>query len=226
MAMHPANLALVGIDVFNLTAEQSAEAQHNLDNDQRILASIDEEIALAQAQLEKLKSQRSETQKAIMMASIPSESQASIILEGIEEQGALLEQLEKDICEALEAREEMERLVAEANDGLASTATFEDLCAERERHEIHLTHLKLERDQAQVHIEALQSMLSPIRRIPVEILSEIFVRCLSKEGFTRPSSGEAPLVLMMICRRWRDVAVSTSSSISTLIERCHWHLSP
>lgn len=171
--MHPANLTLVGIDTFNLTAAQSAEAQHNLDNGQRILASIGKEIALAEAQLEKLKSRRNESQKTLMLASIPSESQACIIQEGIEIQAARLEQLEKDISEAVKAREAMETLVAEHADD--RPATFEELCAERERHETHLTHLKVERDQIQLDIEALQNILSPICRIPVEILSEIVV---------------------------------------------------
>lgn len=123
----------------------------------------------------------------------------------------------------------MESLVTEHEHADDEPDTFEQLCIERERHEIHLTHLKAERDQAQFDIEALQNILSPIRRIPVEILSEIFVRCLSKDGLTRPSSGEAPLLLMMICRRWRDVAISTPklwSSLSILLtERCHPHLS-
>lgn len=65
------------------------------------------------------------------MASIPSDSQAFIIRNGIEEQRARSEQLEKDISEALKvkAQETMERLVAEraefSADGPASTTTFD-----------------------------------------------------------------------------------------------------
>ncbi|KAF9066952.1 hypothetical protein BDP27DRAFT_1174984, partial [Rhodocollybia butyracea] len=48
------------------------------------------------------------------------------------------------------------------------------------------------------------------RRLPVEILTEIFTHCLPSKHIP-PSSliMEAPLVLLSVCREWRTVALST-----------------
>ncbi|KAJ7194315.1 hypothetical protein GGX14DRAFT_378075, partial [Mycena pura] len=48
-----------------------------------------------------------------------------------------------------------------------------------------------------------------------EILAHIFVYCLP-HGRIRPSPRTAPLVLGQICRRWRDVALSTGRLWSSL----------
>ncbi|KAF9003940.1 hypothetical protein BDQ17DRAFT_1355163 [Cyathus striatus] len=55
---------------------------------------------------------------------------------------------------------------------------------------------------------ALRSLSSPIRRVPPEILSEIFLYCLPPVRFVRPSSREGPLLLTQVCGAWREVALS------------------
>ena len=60
----------------------------------------------------------------------------------------------------------------------------------------------------------IMSFLSPIQRLPNELLSEIFVHCLpdqQKMGATRGSfrSKEAPLLLGSVCSHWRAVSLST-----------------
>ncbi|KIK66577.1 hypothetical protein GYMLUDRAFT_37736 [Collybiopsis luxurians FD-317 M1] len=222
----PANLTLVGMDPF-LTEEQAAEIQQALLREQRIIDSLDAEIAQAQAALEKLKQRRSESQKAVSMNSIPSESQMLTIRQSIAEHGSRLEQLEKEILEAVQGREAVESLVAQEKDlrNGSSLSTLEHLNTELEQYHTHIAHLNLERDRVQADIEALQVTVSPIRRLPLEILSEIFVHCLPKKKFIRPSPHEPPLLLTQICRRWRDVAISTSklwsSILITVTERCH-----
>ncbi|KII87665.1 hypothetical protein PLICRDRAFT_141587, partial [Plicaturopsis crispa FD-325 SS-3] len=62
--------------------------------------------------------------------------------------------------------------------------------------------------------------LADIRRVPPEILSEIFLQSISpaeeQTSFMR-HSGRTPMILAQVCRRWRAVALSTSRLWSTII---------
>ncbi|KAJ6552744.1 hypothetical protein B0H19DRAFT_901178, partial [Mycena capillaripes] len=57
------------------------------------------------------------------------------------------------------------------------------------------------------------SILSPLRRTPPEVLSEIFSWTLPPAIYSRQRMGfsamDSPWVLTHICRRWRAVAIST-----------------
>ncbi|KAF7369876.1 F-box domain-containing protein [Mycena sanguinolenta] len=55
----------------------------------------------------------------------------------------------------------------------------------------------------------LNRILDPMARLPLEISSEIFIRCLPDSP--RPHSGEAPLLFLPICRLWADIAIVTPS---------------
>ncbi|KAG1856705.1 hypothetical protein DFJ58DRAFT_879334 [Suillus subalutaceus] len=54
-------------------------------------------------------------------------------------------------------------------------------------------------------------LVSPLWRLPTEILSQIFYHCLPQitepHQFQAPSKLTAPMLLTRICRRWREVAV-------------------
>ncbi|OAX32491.1 hypothetical protein K503DRAFT_776610 [Rhizopogon vinicolor AM-OR11-026] len=52
---------------------------------------------------------------------------------------------------------------------------------------------------------------SALWRLPVEVLSQIFVHCLPKTDCLRVSSMLAPMLLIRICRHWREVAVDMPS---------------
>lgn len=71
---------------------------------------------------------------------------------------------------------------------------------------------KLERRRAehQKLVAALQSLHSPIRRLPAECLAEIFYHVVRQTWKTprRRSINVAPLVLGLVCTTWRDVALS------------------
>ncbi|KAJ7735012.1 hypothetical protein B0H16DRAFT_1268479, partial [Mycena metata] len=58
------------------------------------------------------------------------------------------------------------------------------------------------------------AIISPLRRIPPEVLAEIFTRTLppsqSWSGRSGFSSNDTPWVLTHISRHWRAVAISTS----------------
>ncbi|KAF8176670.1 hypothetical protein K438DRAFT_1485893, partial [Mycena galopus ATCC 62051] len=57
-------------------------------------------------------------------------------------------------------------------------------------------------------IDAHRAVISPMRRVPHDVLVEICISCLpSHNALIDPA--EAPLILGRICRHWRSVAYST-----------------
>ncbi|KAF8215348.1 hypothetical protein K438DRAFT_1801101 [Mycena galopus ATCC 62051] len=61
----------------------------------------------------------------------------------------------------------------------------------------------------------LNGYLDPMARLPLEISSEIFTRCLPDSP--RPSnSDEAPMLFLNICHRWTNIAISTPSLWTTI----------
>ncbi|TDL18447.1 hypothetical protein BD410DRAFT_793357 [Rickenella mellea] len=54
---------------------------------------------------------------------------------------------------------------------------------------------------------------TPMQSIPPEILSRIFVECLSGICFPPPAKSEAPLLLGCVCSHWRRVALWTGVSL-------------
>ena len=75
-------------------------------------------------------------------------------------------------------------------------------------HDIHQQFLD-KHDQILASMRAHQGLVSCIRRLPPEILSEIFVRCLPSETYIRPGASTAPLLLVGVCSGWRKVALGT-----------------
>ena len=47
----------------------------------------------------------------------------------------------------------------------------------------------------------------PIHRLVLEVLQEIFVRCLPSES-SKPDTTQAPLLLCRICSSWRNIAIN------------------
>jgi len=74
-----------------------------------------------------------------------------------------------------------------------------------------LSYLFAQREKLQGFVNSHRALISPVRRLPPEVLSEIFVHCLQdKERNPTRSVGEAPLLLTLVCRRWREIALSTT----------------
>ncbi|KAJ7745761.1 hypothetical protein B0H16DRAFT_1462759 [Mycena metata] len=57
-------------------------------------------------------------------------------------------------------------------------------------------------------IQVIESLTFPILTLPVDVTTEIFLRCLPPPPKT-PRVSDAPLLLVRICRQWRDIAIST-----------------
>ena len=51
--------------------------------------------------------------------------------------------------------------------------------------------------------------LSPLERIPIELVQKIFLHCLPGDEYTRPDHRSAPLLLTQVCSSWRHVALTT-----------------
>ncbi|KAJ6512793.1 hypothetical protein C8R45DRAFT_890611 [Mycena sanguinolenta] len=81
--------------------------------------------------------------------------------------------------------------------------------AQIEEMEIALVQLKEQRELFKRPIDAHRVLLSPIRRIPHDVLVEIFLACLPSKHHALIDFAEAPLLLSRICRHWSSVAYNT-----------------
>ncbi|EAU81610.1 hypothetical protein CC1G_02626 [Coprinopsis cinerea okayama7 len=75
---------------------------------------------------------------------------------------------------------------------------------------------KQRRDDLSSRIEKYRYLLSPIRRLPPDVLITIFRHCLPEDHNGIMSLSEAPLVLPLVCRQWREVALNDPFLWSTL----------
>ncbi|KAJ3755998.1 hypothetical protein EV360DRAFT_72372 [Lentinula raphanica] len=99
-------------------------------------------------------------------------------------------------------RSELETLIFEAQQELT------DLDSDISRMRAVLDGLCARRSQVQEFVDVHRALMAPIRRIPAETLADIFGHCLSTERYPIRSLMEAPLLLTMVCRQWREVAIT------------------
>ncbi|KAJ7353570.1 hypothetical protein DFH08DRAFT_1077681 [Mycena albidolilacea] len=69
--------------------------------------------------------------------------------------------------------------------------------------------LAAQRDQIKAYIDSHKALISHPRRLPPDIVREIFVACLPSDRNAVMSAQEAPLLLCRICSAWRTIALST-----------------
>ncbi|KAL0568536.1 hypothetical protein V5O48_013443 [Marasmius crinis-equi] len=71
--------------------------------------------------------------------------------------------------------------------------------------------LQAELNEVQHFIDRHRSLLSPVRRVPADLLGEIFVQTLPSNTFNLAARTvkDAPLLLTTICHSWREVALKT-----------------
>ncbi|KAJ7505100.1 hypothetical protein B0H11DRAFT_1796641 [Mycena galericulata] len=76
-----------------------------------------------------------------------------------------------------------------------------------------LSELESQKSHRTQSVNALRGILSPIRRLPSELLAEIFLLCRNNSmrttGYSIMNFREAPMVLSHISSRWRTVAIGT-----------------
>ncbi|KAF7376922.1 hypothetical protein MSAN_00110000 [Mycena sanguinolenta] len=66
-----------------------------------------------------------------------------------------------------------------------------------------------QRDTLKEHVDAHEALISPARRLPQDIIQEIFLACIPTHRNAVMSTHEAPLLLGHICSGWRSIALST-----------------
>ncbi|KAJ7131065.1 hypothetical protein C8R44DRAFT_774345 [Mycena epipterygia] len=101
---------------------------------------------------------------------------------------------------------EMERirvhLIAHSQEVLRLDSIIQDLASQRDK----LVH----------YIDSHKALISPARRLPRDIVQEIFIACLPTHRNPAMSCSEAPLLLGRICSGWRTIALSTSALWASL----------
>ncbi|KAJ7933941.1 hypothetical protein B0H13DRAFT_2650413 [Mycena leptocephala] len=86
-----------------------------------------------------------------------------------------------------------------------------------------------ERDTLSVYVDAHQALTSPIRRLPLDVIEEIFVACIPMHRNCVMSADEAPVILGRICSSWRTISLSTPrlwSSLHIVEPTCPYSSSP
>ncbi|KAK7043193.1 hypothetical protein VNI00_008547 [Paramarasmius palmivorus] len=86
--------------------------------------------------------------------------------------------------------------------------------------EDEIARLRAEQVELQTFINEHLTLVSPIRKVPIDVLREIFLQRMPENGFPACCALEAPLLFTGICRLWREVAISTP----TLWNRIYIHL--
>ncbi|KAF7334819.1 hypothetical protein MSAN_02368600 [Mycena sanguinolenta] len=66
-----------------------------------------------------------------------------------------------------------------------------------------------ERGRVAAYVEAHKALLSPVRRLPLDIIQELFVACLPTHRNCVMSASEAPVLLGRVCSSWRAISLST-----------------
>ncbi|KAF7376131.1 hypothetical protein MSAN_00028000 [Mycena sanguinolenta] len=98
------------------------------------------------------------------------------------------------------------------------------LSAEIERLRALIHQLIQKRDNLEGFIHAHEALVSPVRRLPADIMAEIFAACMPPDRNAIMSAAEAPLLLCRVCRAWRDVALSTPRLWASLHTVAHGNI--
>ncbi|KAJ6526969.1 hypothetical protein DFH09DRAFT_165321 [Mycena vulgaris] len=69
--------------------------------------------------------------------------------------------------------------------------------------------LTKERVHLSGYVEAHKALVSPVRRLPLDIIQEIFMACIPSHRNCVMSAREAPVLLGRICSSWRSMSLST-----------------
>ncbi|KAJ7140617.1 hypothetical protein C8R44DRAFT_974470 [Mycena epipterygia] len=80
------------------------------------------------------------------------------------------------------------------------------------QHAISLASLAGQRHSRQQTLALLRAALSPVQRMPAEILAQIFMWCLNDNlhHYSLIDPRNSPMILTRVCARWRAVALATS----------------
>ncbi|KAJ7162275.1 hypothetical protein C8R46DRAFT_1104087 [Mycena filopes] len=66
-----------------------------------------------------------------------------------------------------------------------------------------------ERHRLGSYVGGHEALISPVRRLPLDILQEIFIACIPTHRNCVMSAAEAPVLLGRICSSWRTISLAT-----------------
>ncbi|KAJ6456434.1 hypothetical protein C8R45DRAFT_1222121 [Mycena sanguinolenta] len=66
-----------------------------------------------------------------------------------------------------------------------------------------------ERHTLCTYVDAHEALISPVRRLPLDIIQEIFIACIPTHRNCVMSASEAPVLLGRICSLWRAISLAT-----------------
>ncbi|KAJ7937449.1 hypothetical protein B0H13DRAFT_2418564, partial [Mycena leptocephala] len=69
--------------------------------------------------------------------------------------------------------------------------------------------LQKARESLGTYVAAHRALISPVRRLPLDIVQEIFIACLPADRNCVMSASESPVLLGRICSSWRAISLST-----------------
>ncbi|KAJ6559988.1 hypothetical protein B0H19DRAFT_890834, partial [Mycena capillaripes] len=90
-----------------------------------------------------------------------------------------------------------------------SEKELDHLTEELERLDALRKEILQKRRHLQEFIDAHRALLSPVRRLPEDIVRAIFMASLPSTRNPAISGQETPLLLCQICRSWRNTALAT-----------------
>ena len=96
------------------------------------------------------------------------------------------------------------------------TAKLADLDLEINRIKEIYSNLMEQRQVLLTEIEGYHNLISPARRVPIDILQEIFLHTLPTSHNALMDPHECPLLLTQICSGWRRIALSTPQLWSSI----------
>ncbi|KAF7376859.1 hypothetical protein MSAN_00103400 [Mycena sanguinolenta] len=73
-----------------------------------------------------------------------------------------------------------------------------------------------ERNRVAAYVEAHKALISPVRRLPLDIIQELFIACLPTHRNCVMSASEAPVLLGRVCSSWRAISHTTPRLWSSL----------
>ena len=92
---------------------------------------------------------------------------------------------------------------------------------EMSRMQMIMEQLAAERQSLEKSLEERRSIVAPIRRIPLDVLSEIFIFCVDSSGPTDNSKcfdvTQAPIQLSFVCNKWRRLVISMSQLWTSIL---------
>ncbi|KAJ6489026.1 hypothetical protein C8R45DRAFT_826827, partial [Mycena sanguinolenta] len=64
-------------------------------------------------------------------------------------------------------------------------------------------------DDLGTYVDAHKALISPVRRLPPEVLQIIFIACLPPHRNCAIAATEAPIRLGRVCSAWRSISIYT-----------------